>query len=43
MPRPYAAGSASDRLHERRLAPKEALLVGVEDRNQRDLGEIEAR
>jgi hypothetical protein len=25
------------------LPPKEALLVGVEDRDERDLGEIEAR
>src|SRR3954453_24208682 len=35
------AGGAADRLDERRLAAQEALLVGVEDRHERDLGEVE--
>ena len=35
------AGRAADRLHQRRLAPQEAFLVGVEDRDQRDLGQVE--
>ncbi len=32
---------AADRLHQRGLAPQEALLVGVEDGHQRDLGQVE--
>ena len=35
------AGGAADRLHEAGLAAQEALLVGVEDRHQRDLGQVE--
>src|SRR3954470_11304838 len=35
------AGRAPDRLDERRLAAEEALLVGVEDRDQGDLRQIE--
>ena len=34
-------GGSADRLHERGLAPKEALLVRVQDRDERDLGEVE--
>ncbi len=33
---------AADGLDQRRLAAEEALLVGVQDRDQRDLGKIEA-
>ena len=36
------AGGAADRLDQRRLAAEEALLVGVEDRHQRHLGQVEA-
>ena len=36
------ARRAADRLDQRRLAAQEALLVGVEDRHQRDLGQVEA-
>ena len=36
------AGRPADRLDERRLAAEEALLVGVEDRDQRHLGQVEA-
>ena len=32
---------AADRLHERRLAAQEALLVGVQDRDERHLGQVE--
>ena len=35
------AGGAADGLHQRGLAPQEAFLVGVEDRHQRDLGQVE--
>src|SRR5581483_5975503 len=35
------AGRAPDRLDERGLRPQEPLLVGVEDRDQRDLREVE--
>ena len=35
------AGRAADGLHQRRLAPQEAFLVGVEDGHQRDLGQVE--
>ena len=35
------ARGAADRLHERRLAAQEPLLVGVEDRDERDLGQVE--
>ena len=35
------AGGAADRLHEAGLAAQEALLVGVEDRHQRDLGQVQ--
>ena len=35
------ARRAADRLHERRLAAQEALLVGVEDRDERHLGQVE--
>ena len=35
------AGGAADRLDQRRLAAQEALLVGVEDGDQRDLGQVE--
>src|ERR1035437_1085344 len=36
-----AAGAAPDRLDQRCLPAQEALLVGVEDRDQRHLGQIE--
>src|SRR5206468_1999564 len=36
------ARGAPDRLDERRAAAQEALLVGVEDRDQRDLRQVEA-
>src|SRR3954466_11434573 len=36
------AGRAPDRLDERRLAAEEALLGGVEDRDERHLGQVEA-
>ena len=36
------AGRAADRLDQRRLRAEEALLVGVEDRDQRHLGQVEA-
>ena len=36
------AGGPADRLHERRLGAQEALLVGVEDRHQRHLRQVEA-
>ena len=32
---------AADRLDQRRLAAQEALLVGVEDRDERHLGQVE--
>ena len=35
-------GGAADRLDQRGLAAQEALLVGVEDPDQRDLGQVEA-
>ena len=35
------AGRAADGLHQRRFAAQEALLVGVEDGHQRDLGQVE--
>ncbi len=35
------AGGAADRLDQRGGAAQEALLVGVEDRDQADLGEVE--
>ena len=35
------SGGAADRLDERRLAAEEALLVGVDDRDERDLGQVE--
>ncbi len=35
------AGGAADRLDQRRRAAEEALLVGVEDRDQRDLGQVQ--
>ena len=35
------ARGAADRLDQRRLAAEEALLVGVEDRHQRHLGQVE--
>ena len=34
-------GRAADRLDQRGLAPEEALLVGVEDADHRDLGQVE--
>ena len=37
----HVAGRAADGLHQRRFAPQEALLVGVEDGHQRDLGQVE--
>ena len=36
------AGRAADRLDQRLVRAQEALLVGVEDRDQRHLGEVEA-
>ena len=36
------ACGAADRLDERGLAAEEAFLVGVEDRDERDLGQVEA-
>ena len=36
------AGGPADGLDERRLAAEEALLVGVEDGDQRHLGQVEA-
>ena len=36
------AGRAADRLDQRAAAAQEALLVGVEDRHQRHLGQVEA-
>src|SRR5271166_395389 len=36
------ARGAADRLDQRGLTAQEALLVGVEDRDQRDLGQVEA-
>ena len=38
----HVAGGAADRLDQRGLAAEEALLVGVEDRHERDLGQVEA-
>src|SRR4051812_16123256 len=35
------SGGAADHLDERRLAAQEAFLVGVEDGDERDLGEVE--
>ena len=35
------ARRAADRLDQRRLAAEEALLVGVEDRDERHLGQVE--
>ena len=35
------ARRAPGRLDERRLRPQEPLLVGVEDRDERDLGQVE--
>ena len=35
------AGGAADRLDQRRLAAEEALLVGVDDRDERHLGQVE--
>ena len=35
------AGGAADRLDQRGLAAEEALLVGVDDRHERDLGQVE--
>ncbi len=35
------AGGAADGLHQRGLAAQEAFLVGVEDRDQRDFGQVE--
>ncbi len=32
----------TDSLHQRRLAPQKTLLVGIEDGDQRDLGQVEA-
>ena len=36
------ARGTADRLDQRGLAAEEALLVGVEDRDQRDLGQVES-
>ena len=36
------ARGAADRLDQRGLPAQEALLVGVEDRHERDLGQVEA-
>jgi hypothetical protein len=36
------AGGAADRLDQRLVGAQEPLLVGVEDRDQRDLGQVEA-
>jgi hypothetical protein len=36
------AGGAADGLDERALGAEEAFLVGVEDGDERDLGEVEA-
>src|SRR5690606_17171357 len=38
----HVAGRAADRLDEGRLGAQEALLVGVEDRDERHLGQVEA-
>ena len=35
------AGGSADRLDQRRLGPQEALLVGVQDRHQRHLGQVQ--
>ena len=35
------AGGPADGLHQRRFAAQKAFLVGVEDRHQRDLGQVE--
>ncbi len=35
------AGRAADGLHQRRLAAQEAFLVGVENRHQRDFGQVQ--
>ena len=43
MTRPVdVAGGPADRLDERRLRAQEPLLVGVEDRDERHLGQVEA-
>src|SRR3954471_13454772 len=42
LPSLDVARRAPDRLDERRLAAEEALLVGVEDRHQRDLRQVES-
>ena len=36
------AGGSTDRLDQRRARAQKALLVGVEDGHQRDLGQVEA-
>ena len=41
MPCARGARGASDRLDQRRLPAQEALLVGIEDGHQRDLGQVE--
>ena len=38
----HVAGGPADGLDQRRAGAQEALLVGVEDRHQRDLGQVEA-
>ena len=38
----HVAGGAADRLDQRLVRAQEALLVGVEDRHQRHLGQVEA-
>ena len=38
----HVARRAADRLDERAVVAQEALLVGVEDRDERDLGQVEA-
>ncbi len=37
----HVAGGPADRLHQRRFAAQEAFLVGVENRHQRNLGQVE--
>jgi len=38
----HVAGGATDGLDERGRRPEEPLLVGVEDRHERDLGQVES-
>lgn len=38
----HVAGRAADRLDEGRLGAQEPLLVGVQDRDEGDLGQVEA-